>query len=141
MAEVAELTEAAVSTPGAESAGTMPGDAPAGPSGSMTPATQNRGMQAAALLSLQQASQIIGNALMVFGAGSDIGKDLLSVQTKLSKYLPATPPSSGTMSAGMRQLMMQQRANGAGGDLQTALRLRPSPMSAPPAGSNGQPLQ
>ncbi len=138
MVDVAEVTEAAVSTP--EQGGVMPGTPAPGPTPSGTPNSANRGMQAAALISLQGCAQTLGQALMVFGAGSDIGKDLLSILNKLSKYLPATPPSSGLMSTGMRQLMMQRAASGAGSDLANTLRLKPSGMAPPPA-SNGQPLQ
>lgn len=138
MVSIPAAEQAAADTP--VDGAVMPGEPAPGPAPNATMNSANRGIQAAALLTLQQASTIIGQALMVFGAGSDIGKDLLSVQTKLSKYLPATPPSSGLMSTGLRQLMMQQRQNGAGADLQSAMRLRPAAAPPPPA-SNGQPLQ
>lgn len=71
---------------------------------------------------------------MQVGAGSDMGKDLLDILKKLSKYLPATPPSSGLMASGMRQFMMQNRQNAPGQDLIRALALRSTPPTPPPGG-------
>lgn len=70
---------------------------------------------------------------MAVGAGSDMGKDLLDILKKLSKYLPATPPSSGLMNAGMRQFMMQQKQGAPGQDLTRALQQRATPPTPPPA--------
>lgn len=113
-------------------AATQPGQPPAGPSPNATQATANRGEQASALVQLQGAATIIQRSLMAVGAGSDMGKDLLDILKKLSKYLPATPPSSGLMNAGMRQFMMMQKQGGPGNDLTRALGQRPQNPVQPP---------
>lgn len=73
---------------------------------------------------------------MSVGAGSDMGKDLLDILKKLSKYLPATPPSSGLMSAGMRQFMLQQKQGAPGNDLTRALAQRAQNPVQPPDTGN-----
>lgn len=75
---------------------------------------------------------IMTQALNAVGAGTDMGKDLLDILKKLSKYLPATPPSAGLMNAGMRNLMLAQRQGGANQDLVRALQLRSQPLTPPP---------
>lgn len=96
-------------------------------------ATANRGAQATAILQLQGATKIINMALMAVGIGSDMGKDLLDVLKKLSKYVPATPPSAGLENNALRQMFMQQRQQGPGQDVQRALALKPQAPVPPPA--------
>lgn len=123
---------ASAASPMSSAAGSPPGQPPAGPSPNATPATANRGEQASALLQLQGAATIIQRALMAVGAGSDMGKDLLDILKKLSKYLPAQPPSAGLQSSAMRQFMNTQRQGAPNNDLIRALNLKQQAPAQPP---------
>lgn len=96
--------------PQAEAGAAASGQPPIGSS----PATQpvpNRGLQAAGLAKLQVIVRQLEALLPTFGAGSDVGKDVLKALSGLSKHIQPGSVSPGVEQSALQEILMKSRQN------------------------------
>ena len=105
-----------------------PGGAPPNGSSPAVGPTQNKGYEAAGLQRLGSVIKMMTDLLPLVGATSDIGKELMSSMTKLSKFVPSGSVSPAadrnnieqaamrnTQNNAQMQAVQQMRQQGAGG--------------------------
>lgn len=107
-----------------------------------SPATMpvaNRGEQAAGMAHLAVAVHVLEQALPLLGMGSEAGRDVHSVLSKLAKHAPPGAVSSGVENAVLQKLMLANRQNAmnvasmrGGGQPPGVPPSRPTPGMAPP---------
>lgn len=71
--------------------------------------TPNRGLQAAAIAQLTHAIRIMEKALPMLGVESEMGKDVMSALSKLSKHIAPGQGSPGIENSALQQMMMQHK--------------------------------
>lgn len=71
--------------------------------------TANRGNQAKAIAKITQVIRILEMTLPDLGVETEMGKDVLSAMTKLSKHIAPGSGSPGVENQALMQLMMQQK--------------------------------
>ena len=90
-------------------AGGPPGSPPVVGAGGATMSTQNRGLQAAAIAQLTHAIRIMEKALPMLGVETEMGKDVMSSLSKLSKHIAPGGGSPGVEQSALQQMMMQHK--------------------------------
>jgi hypothetical protein len=105
-------------TPAGVGAGAAPpaptGASPQPPPTGASPATMpvaNRGEQAAGMAHLSVAVHVLEQALPLLGMGTEAGRDVHSVLSKLAKHTPPGAVSSGVENAVLQKLMIANRQN------------------------------
>ena len=79
--------------------------------GSAQASAPGDGAQAAALMTVKKALDMLQTALPQLGMGGDVHKDVMQAITRLSRHLPQGIPTAGLQQQGLQDMMRNTQRN------------------------------